>query len=208
MRSHRANIAAVFTLALALGIALTGCGTADSSNAVDQPKDLPASTSMVAASTTPLSEKLSDRTVEQLRARGTTFAAQSPEGLTRVSATEAATNASNFFRFTAGKNPIEAQFGRVTNTVFTEAAEDGATADKIPLLMKDRPMWLVLFDGVEVPIHRPETKDQQSSKLPATSKKRLLVYIDGITGKYLRASTLSDDLVKGSEPEVSKPLQK
>lgn len=200
-------------LALTLGVTLGGCSGSTSvvsEKSNSQPQGLPASTALVAVSVMPLSEKLSDRTIAQLRARGTTLSQASPEGLTEVSVTDAATSATNVFRFTAGKAPTEAQFARVSNSVFSAPAEDGTTADKTAPLMKDRPMWLVVFDGVEVPIHRPETAKGAIDLLPppATYKTRFVVYIDGITGRYLRASSLSDDLAEGFEPEVSKPLAK
>lgn len=187
---------------IAIGLLTAACGTGGDTAVVGSDVAPAASVALqpqAAVATEPASQPLSKETLDEMNISGTTIDSADPastEGA--VTAEAAAAAAASKFRFTTGKQPTEMGFGRVTNSVYGKQVDE--EADTPPgeqpakeLLIKDRLMWLVVFNGVDVPIHRPAPKKGQEPSVdqPATYQTKFLVFVDGTTGEYVRATTLS-----------------
>lgn len=173
-------------IAAPLAIGMSACQAPGASDVATQP-GLSQANGSVNAADEPLG--LSAASLARLGREGTTIVPAPAEALKpTVSREQAIKLAARDFVMIGTKAPVETQYGLVTNDrAGVLPPGEPPESLKIRRTIENRPMWLLLYRGVEM--HLPGASENGAK--PNIQRGDFLVYVDAATGKIPRAETLT-----------------
>lgn len=133
---------------------------------------------------TPTPPSFSDSTKARVKEAGTTYepldGKTTPPGISLARAMQLASE--KYGDIVRNQPPAEAQYGRATNGRLGTLRADHSIKPSI----SGRPMWLLLFHGVEIQVSSPYTRVND----PYLQHGDFLIYVDAATGAIPRAETI------------------